>query len=642
MEVHGTPAVLVSLKQAFFVGKVDSQKVRRLQFPLVLAWAKTVHKSQGATETKGVMATLDGKARRTPGLAYVAISRCKRLADLHLQTFTSDCIKAPAGVQQALTILKRQQARLAHTKDKTWCSIFKPGETEEELAKDTQTPQKETEAQLRFRQLQKARDAEARGVEPTNECKVCGERFFSREALQHHASLMHDKVELGKEARPRKRLREKTTPPPPKCPPENKQQTRAEATPSLENAAERPSAHDEVARKKSRLSGPDLEEANPNKTPSNSRASQHAERSDAAPTTAQRPTLSSGPRPRWCSKQFRREDGMDWSPSARPSPGIVASLQSFQRPCGLQNMGASCFLNATLQAVMSAAPIRRAAENVLKQNPEIMEVARNIDDMEHLTLDEWLAATYGEMATEDGPVAPTLFLKRYYHGQQEDAQEFLSRSLADWELAPATADLLRGLDRPKIRCSHCGFTIEARGAEDFRMLPLPLCRASGERLSSVTEALQEYFADEMLDDDFQWRCRDASCRRHLRDRDAPLKRNQIEIAPAVLVVQLCRWGAWRQGQAEALNHQVHADRDIELQGHRYTLRAAVCHAGASANTGHYIAFVCYTSGWYLCDDARVRLASASEQETLTRDRYRDDKAYMLVYEHSESMSVDVA
>jgi len=54
-----------------------SIKDSRLQIPLTLAWAITIHKSQGLTLPK---VWIDiGKSEKTPGVSYVALSRNKAL-----------------------------------------------------------------------------------------------------------------------------------------------------------------------------------------------------------------------------------------------------------------------------------------------------------------------------------------------------------------------------------------------------------------------------------------------------------------------------------------------------------------------------------------------------------------------------------
>jgi ATP-dependent DNA helicase PIF1 len=59
---------------------VGSSTYRRLQFPLTVSYAITIHKSQGITVTKVVVRL--GAKDFVPGLTYVAISRVKTLDGL--------------------------------------------------------------------------------------------------------------------------------------------------------------------------------------------------------------------------------------------------------------------------------------------------------------------------------------------------------------------------------------------------------------------------------------------------------------------------------------------------------------------------------------------------------------------------------
>lgn len=62
------------------------------QFPLRLAWACTIHKSQGLTLDN---ALIDIRAAREPGQAYVAISRVKSLSGLHLKDWFQGMFISP-------------------------------------------------------------------------------------------------------------------------------------------------------------------------------------------------------------------------------------------------------------------------------------------------------------------------------------------------------------------------------------------------------------------------------------------------------------------------------------------------------------------------------------------------------------------
>ncbi len=74
----------------------DPESGMFVQFPLRLAWAMTIHKSQGLTLDS---AYLDIRAAREPGQAYVAISRVRTLQGLQFKEWFKGVHVSPEAIQ---------------------------------------------------------------------------------------------------------------------------------------------------------------------------------------------------------------------------------------------------------------------------------------------------------------------------------------------------------------------------------------------------------------------------------------------------------------------------------------------------------------------------------------------------------------
>lgn len=91
--VDGSEIPIVPVEYKIKLGNI---KIYRIQFPLMLAWATTIHKSQGLTLDR-VLCTL-GQNIFEEGQAYVALSRVRNLDGLFISQFDENCIMANEDV----------------------------------------------------------------------------------------------------------------------------------------------------------------------------------------------------------------------------------------------------------------------------------------------------------------------------------------------------------------------------------------------------------------------------------------------------------------------------------------------------------------------------------------------------------------
>lgn len=77
------------------------------QYPLILAWAVTIHKAQGATIDEAFIDL--GNSIFTEGQSYVALSRLKTIEGLYLKSFNPHKIKANERVREYYNMFKEEE-----------------------------------------------------------------------------------------------------------------------------------------------------------------------------------------------------------------------------------------------------------------------------------------------------------------------------------------------------------------------------------------------------------------------------------------------------------------------------------------------------------------------------------------------------
>ena len=86
--INSKAVPICKTKAIFPVNGKNSFQASQTQFPLVLAWAITIHKCQGITLPEIVVDMTPSTGHYTVGQAYVAFSRVTQLDKLHIINYT--------------------------------------------------------------------------------------------------------------------------------------------------------------------------------------------------------------------------------------------------------------------------------------------------------------------------------------------------------------------------------------------------------------------------------------------------------------------------------------------------------------------------------------------------------------------------
>lgn len=343
-------------------------------------------------------------------------------------------------------------------------------------------------------------------------------------------------------------------------------------------------------------------------------------------------------------------------------PAASSSSSSRGRARGLNNMGNTCFLNATLQclahtpAVITLANLAHSSSSCsLARSGSFCALCALTAVINHMHASEGGAYTPRPLTNNLKALA-----KHFRVGRQEDAHEFL-RVLLDRVhlacLALSGIDITRttaqtpgpdrlyetsyihkafgGYLRNQLHCPQCGY--DSNTFDSFLDLSLEIGARRG--ITSVEKALAVYTRPEALDKANKWKC--PRCLVPV----CAVKQLTIRKAPAILTVQLKRFsfmasfGAFGMGGkiqdhiafpftldiAPALSDSAKAEGTPSV----YDLYSLIVHHGGGAHSGHYFSFVQSRAGEWMCmdDSSAARVGAHVVQQ---------QQAYVLFYRQREA------
>ncbi|KAK4424880.1 Ubiquitin carboxyl-terminal hydrolase 24 [Sesamum alatum] len=350
-------------------------------------------------------------------------------------------------------------------------------------------------------------------------------------------------------------------------------------------------------------------------------------------------------------------------------------------PRGLINPGNLCFLNATLQALLSCSPFVRLLQGLRNRNipkvgyPTLAAFAEFIGEFDMVTGTS--VKKKDVTVLEIGrPFSPTMFegvLRKFTpdvsssisgRPRQEDAQEFLSfimdqmhdellklegqshfdgrnSSLVstseddEWETvgpknksAVTRTQTFVPSELSSIFGGQLRSVVKAKGTkpsatvQPFLLLHLEI---SHEVIRTIEDALHLFSAPETLD---EYRASSAGKAGVVSAR----KSINIKALPKIMILHLMRFsydhGSTKLHKAVHFPLELVLSRDLlvssSVEGRKYELVSTVTHHGREASKGHYTADVRYPNGqWLRFDDASVTAINTS--------KVLHDQAYVLFY-----------
>uniref|UniRef100_A0A915PF21 ubiquitinyl hydrolase 1 n=1 Tax=Setaria digitata TaxID=48799 RepID=A0A915PF21_9BILA len=309
-------------------------------------------------------------------------------------------------------------------------------------------------------------------------------------------------------------------------------------------------------------------------------------------------------------------------------------------PCGLVNLGNSCYVNSFLQIFFNDPVFRkciydwRPVANFVKPEGEKI----NIEELMHCIQKLFITL---QITPYEDTSAEGLVKLLQLDGNQHDALEFqilffgkLEKLLsyhAEWhEVRETILKRFQGVIMQTISCK-CG----RRSVTELPFNPFYL---SIEKARSLSKALEYYFLPEELPD---YKCSDCGQTGSAQNRLA------IKEPPPVLTIQLNRFTYDAVGHKKKIHSPLQYPRILQLGDAKYDICAVMIHEGPNADCGHYYDLIKHpgTRQWFTYNDEVVKPSATPgvcvEKERTSKVTADMKGCYALVYrrENEENAAI---
>lgn len=309
-------------------------------------------------------------------------------------------------------------------------------------------------------------------------------------------------------------------------------------------------------------------------------------------------------------KSVRWKSGTDTGGVPSPPRSVQSwSLLKLTRgsPCGLRNIGNSCYMNAVLQCLCA---VDNHSLDPHGSDSLVAEYERLVSALRY---------------SRNGVITPSRFKRavgkldvQFRGTDQQDAHEFLVFLLEEmkqngvWRDRGAVERLSLVILVSQLRCCTCSHV--SFSTEPFNCLSLQIPNRTNSTLS-VIDCLSSFFDTEEISVDQKWRCE--TCKAVSTGK----KQLLVDSFPKLLVIHLKRFQL-SNGQLQKNSARMTVPSGVLMGQHKYSLTAVVKHSG-SRTSGHYVAEVKHGNRWFSCNDASVK--------EVRRDRTPCSKVFLLFF-----------
>ncbi|XP_028851441.1 ubiquitin carboxyl-terminal hydrolase 47-like [Denticeps clupeoides] len=279
---------------------------------------------------------------------------------------------------------------------------------------------------------------------------------------------------------------------------------------------------------------------------------------------------------------------------------------------GLQNQGATCYLNSALQILFMTKEFRENIASIKEEENEVLVQLKKLFEnlqVEKIQEESKTISTRG--------VTTSLKIDNVY--EQQDAVEWLRNIIS--AVGSSAPKVFEVTVQKLFKCSN---KHHSSSQEDkFTIIPLSIGPEKKEKYN-VDDMLQAFFASAMLDEDNRMYCDDC------HDKTITTIEQKIQQRPTIMGLQIKRFEFNYQMMEWVKNRCcISIPSIVHFEGCSYRVYGVINHNG-SLKSGHYNAYIKPPNDdqWYKFDDSCVQKL---KKDHIKRHFDRTSEAYLIMY-----------